>query len=135
MICPNCNKEIKSADHRFCGFCGAPLKVLVSEDGKMRKRILDEAWESGKEQGRKEEREHSANETKIFLWASILLGAIAGGVIGAQTTELGGNSALRMVIGILIGGLLGGLHFFFGCCLTIIIFILGVVGVAMCMVK
>lgn len=134
MHCPNCDKEITDALQKFCGFCGAPLTARKSEDGKMRKRIVDEAWEAGKEQGRKEEKERQANETKTFLWASILLGAIAGGVIGAQTTEPGGNSALRMVVGILIGGLLGGLHFFFGCFLTIVIFLLGLVGVVMCMV-
>ena len=131
MQCPNCNKEITDVSQKFCGSCGAPLTVQASEDGKMRKRILDEAWAAGKEQGRKEEQKRAANEELLLLWASILLGAMAGGVIGAQTTEPGGNSALRMVAGILIGGLLGGLHHIFGCFLTIVIFIFGIIAVAM----
>ena len=132
MRCPNCNNEITDVAQKFCGFCGAPLVVQASEDGKMRKHILDEAWEAGREQGRKEEQKREAKETLLFLWGSILLGAMAGGVIGAETTEPGGNSVLRMVAGIIIGGLLGGLHHIFGCFLTIVLFIFGIVGVAMC---
>lgn len=130
MQCPDCGSEIIKASQKFCGSCGAPLTVQIADKGKMQKRILDEVWEAGKEYGRKGEQKREARETMLFLWVSILLGAMAGGIIGAQTTEPSGNSALRMVAGIIIGGLLGGLHHIFGCFLAIVIFIFAIIGVA-----
>jgi len=131
MRCCNCDAEVNGVGQRFCGNCGAPLVIGDEKECGTRKRIVDEAWEAGKEQGRKEERERSVRETKTFLWATIVLGAIGGGAVAAESAD-GDSKPLAIVGGVLLGGLLGGLYFFFGGLLTIVIFILGMVAIAAC---
>jgi len=108
---------------------------METDDGKMRKRILDEAWEAGKEHGRKEERDREANEMKTYLWASVVLGAIGGGVVGAEMAGPPERQIGRIFVGAVIGGLVGGVRFVFGCCLTSVIFLVAAAAVIACMAK
>lgn len=144
VICPHCKKvvEFKTNETTLdCPFCDGNVvrtklsRKIIRQDARTNhgaNEMLTDAYEEGVKKGREVERKRATDEAKTYLWASIVLGAIGGGVIGGKMEGSPGQQAMRITVGILLGGFIGGMRHIFGCFLTLVIFIVVTVAIIAC---
>lgn len=144
VTCPHCNKVVEFKVNEttlYCPFCDGkvervklPQKTICqnAQRNLSSNELLGDAYEEGVKKGREAERKREVDEAKTYLWAAIVLGAIGGGVIGGKMDGPPGQRAMRITVGILLGGIIGGMHHIFGCFLTLVIFIIAAVAIVVC---